>query len=89
MEVGRSAWELKIDPKRLRKKKKTTSNKEERKDKNRGASIMTKRTTKDLQNVLTPPQPRKAKKKGEQFGRRMPPRSAPLRAVILMLINKQ
>ena len=76
-----SAWELKIDPKRLREK---ISNDIEiiRKDIHDAKSIKSgKQSSKTLRHRLTRQRGSARKRKGEQFGRPSPPRVALVRAV--------
>ena len=72
MRVGGSAWEFKIDPKRLRKKIKNDIEKRRKKGDEKKTSRTTKRAPKSFGTVRPGNEETTRKRKGKQFARPRP-----------------
>ena len=79
MKVGRSVWELKIDPKRFREEIKNDIEKQRKK---REEKKEHQRQQKEFQKALAPFDPATRKRKGMQFGRPRPLGSPHARGLI-------
>ena len=79
MRVGRSVWELKIDPKRLREEIK---NDIEKRRKKRDEQKEHQERQKELQKAVAVFGPATSKRRGEQFGRPRPLGSPHARGLI-------